>query len=92
MNGMYQVGGLLGVFTVSFFADRWGRRVAIGVSAAIVLVSGALLAGSVNVGMVRAAIAIDQGDNPLTAVDSSLLFASSIAQERLRVCLSSPSG
>ena len=51
MNGLYQVGGFLGVFTVSYFADKWGRRAAIGVSALITLVSGALLAGSVNVGM-----------------------------------------
>ncbi|KAK6433487.1 hypothetical protein LTR95_010332 [Oleoguttula sp. CCFEE 5521] len=51
MNGLYQVGGFLGVFTVSYFADKWGRKAAIGVSALIVLISGALLAGSVNVGM-----------------------------------------
>nr|OQO28618.1 hypothetical protein B0A51_03335 [Rachicladosporium sp. CCFEE 5018] len=51
MNGMYQVGGFLGVFTVSYFADKWGRKAAIGVSALVVLISGALLAGSVNVGM-----------------------------------------
>lgn len=52
MNGLYQVGGFLGVFTVSYFADHWGRRVAIGVSALITVLSGALLAGSVNVAMV----------------------------------------
>ncbi len=51
MNGIYQVGGFLGVFTVSWFADKWGRRAAIGVSALITLISGALLAGSVNVAM-----------------------------------------
>lgn len=44
-------GGFLGVFTVSFFADKWGRRAAIGVSALITLLSGALLAGSINVAM-----------------------------------------
>ncbi|KAK4539179.1 hypothetical protein LTR36_001179 [Oleoguttula mirabilis] len=51
MNGLYQVGGFFGVFTVSYFADRWGRRAAIGVSALITVLSGALLAGSVNVAM-----------------------------------------
>ncbi|KAK5136980.1 hypothetical protein LTR08_001487 [Meristemomyces frigidus] len=51
MNGLYQVGGFLGVFTVSYFADNWGRRAAIGVSAIITALSGALLAGSVNVAM-----------------------------------------
>lgn len=53
MNGLYQVGGFFGVFTVSYFADNWGRRVAIGVSALVTVLSGALLAGSVNVAMVR---------------------------------------
>ncbi len=51
MNGLYQVGGFLGVFTVSWFADKWGRRSAIGVSALITLISGALLAGSVSLSM-----------------------------------------
>lgn len=51
MNGLYQVGGFLGVFSVSWFADKWDRRVAIGVSAFITLISGALLAGSVSVAM-----------------------------------------
>jgi MFS family permease len=51
MNGLYQVGGFLGVFSVSWFADKWGRRAAIGVSALITLLSGALLAGSVHVAM-----------------------------------------
>lgn len=38
MNGLYQVGGFLGVFTVSWLADKWGRRAAIGVSALITLI------------------------------------------------------
>lgn len=51
MNGLYQAGGFLGVLTVSWFADRWGRRFAIGISALITLISGAFLAGSVHVAM-----------------------------------------
>lgn len=50
-NGLYQAGGFLAVFTVSWLADKWGRRFAIGVSALLNLVSGAGLAGSVNIGM-----------------------------------------
>lgn len=51
MNGVYQAGGLLAVFTISWFADRLGRRAAITVSALIKLVAGACLVGSVNVAM-----------------------------------------
>ena len=51
MNGVYQAGGFLAVFTISWFADRLGRRAAIAVSALITLVAGACLAGSVNVAM-----------------------------------------
>jgi MFS family permease len=51
MNGLYYVGGFLGVFTVSWFAERWGRKAAIFVSVVITLISGALLAGSVDVAM-----------------------------------------
>ncbi|KAK5017023.1 hypothetical protein LTR60_002122, partial [Cryomyces antarcticus] len=51
MNGLYQAGGLLAVFSISWFADTWGRKAAISASAVITLVSGALLAGSVNITM-----------------------------------------
>jgi sugar porter (SP) family MFS transporter len=51
MNGLYQTGGLLAVFTIAWLADRLGRRAAIAVSAFITLVAGACLAGSVNVVM-----------------------------------------
>ncbi|TKA76547.1 hypothetical protein B0A49_01803 [Cryomyces minteri] len=51
MNGLYQVGGLLAVFSISWFADTWGRKAAISASAVITLLSGALLAGSVNIAM-----------------------------------------
>lgn len=48
-NGVFQTGGFLGVFTVSWFADRYGRRMGIAVPAVILVVTAALLAGSTNV-------------------------------------------
>ncbi|KAK5051910.1 hypothetical protein LTR84_002713 [Exophiala bonariae] len=50
-NGLYQAGGFLAVFSVSWFADRWGRRFAIGISAFINLISGIGLTASVHIGM-----------------------------------------
>ncbi|KAK5046740.1 hypothetical protein LTR84_007501 [Exophiala bonariae] len=50
-GSLYQAGGFIGTFFVSFFADRWGRKVGIAVPAALTVVSGALLAGSVNIEM-----------------------------------------
>ncbi|KIX99564.1 uncharacterized protein Z520_05140 [Fonsecaea multimorphosa CBS 102226] len=51
MNSLYQAGGFLGTFTVAFSADRWGRRAGIAIPTTLVLVMGALLAGSVNLAM-----------------------------------------
>ncbi|OQU98122.1 hypothetical protein CLAIMM_03949 isoform 2 [Cladophialophora immunda] len=50
-NGLYQTGGFLATFSVSVLADRWGRKWAIAVAAILILVSGALLAGSVHIAM-----------------------------------------
>lgn len=50
-GSLYQAGGFIGTFFVTFFADRWGRRVGIAVPAALTVVTGALLAGSVNISM-----------------------------------------
>lgn len=50
-GSLFQVGGFIGTFFLSFLADRWGRRVGIAFPAALSVVSAALLAGSVNIGM-----------------------------------------
>lgn len=52
-NGLFQTGGFLGVFFVSWFADKYGRRVAIAVPAVILVVTAALMAGTTNVGEVN---------------------------------------
>lgn len=50
-GSLYQAGGLLGTFTTSYFADRWGRRVGIAVPTAVSVVAAACLTGSVNIEM-----------------------------------------
>lgn len=51
MNGLYQAGGLIGVLSCIWAADKYGRRVALFINAVITVVGGALQAGSVDVGM-----------------------------------------
>ncbi|KAI8653160.1 MFS domain-containing protein [Fusarium keratoplasticum] len=50
MNSLFFAGAAIFILTVPIFADRWGRRAAVAVSAAIIVISGAVMAGSVNVG------------------------------------------
>lgn len=50
-GSLYQAGGLLGTFTTSYFADRWGRRVGIAVPTAVGVIAAAFLTGSVNIQM-----------------------------------------
>ncbi|KAJ9633841.1 hypothetical protein H2204_006626 [Knufia peltigerae] len=50
-NGLFFTGGVLGVGTISWMADRWGRLWALRVSSAVCLVASACLAGSVGIGM-----------------------------------------
>lgn len=54
-GSLFQLGGFIGTFFISFFADRWGRRVGLAVPAAVLVISAALLAGSVHIGMFIAA-------------------------------------
>ncbi|KIW91694.1 uncharacterized protein Z519_07662 [Cladophialophora bantiana CBS 173.52] len=50
-NGLFFFGGVLGTVTISWLADTWGRLWAIRISGIISLLSSALLAGSVHIGM-----------------------------------------
>ncbi|KAH6961814.1 general substrate transporter [Ilyonectria sp. MPI-CAGE-AT-0026] len=50
MNSLFFAGATIFILTVPFFADKWGRRAAVAVAALIIVISGAVLAGSVNVG------------------------------------------
>ncbi|RBQ79665.1 hypothetical protein FVER14953_12696 [Fusarium verticillioides] len=49
MNSLFFAGATIFILTVPFFADRWGRKAAVAVSATIIIIAGAILAGSVHV-------------------------------------------
>ncbi|RVX72806.1 hypothetical protein B0A52_03159 [Exophiala mesophila] len=51
VNGLFYFGAAMGSLSQSWFADRWGRRVALAVAAIIALIGSALVAGSVNIPM-----------------------------------------
>jgi MFS family permease len=51
MNGLFQAGAFFGAMGINIVGDRWGRKMSITVPSILVLISGACLAGSVNVGM-----------------------------------------
>ncbi|ERS95332.1 hypothetical protein HMPREF1624_08210 [Sporothrix schenckii ATCC 58251] len=51
MNGLFQAGAFFGALCISWVADRFGRKASITVPSILVLISGALLAGSVHIGM-----------------------------------------
>ncbi|KAI1618273.1 MFS transporter [Exophiala viscosa] len=51
MNGLFQTGGVIGSLLLPTVADKYGRRWACALSAILAIVSGAVMAGSVNVGM-----------------------------------------
>lgn len=48
-NGIFQTGGVLGTLTLPWFADRWGRKGGLAISALYCLISGAVLAGSTHI-------------------------------------------
>lgn len=50
-NGIFQAGGFLGVFLVSWIADKYGQKVGIAVPAVILIITAALMEGSTNVGV-----------------------------------------
>lgn len=51
MNGLFQAGAFFGAICISWVADAWGRKTSISVAAFLVVLSGALLAGSVHIAM-----------------------------------------
>lgn len=51
MNGLFQADAFFGSIGIDIVADRWGRKMSIIVPSFLVLISGACLAGSRNVGM-----------------------------------------
>ncbi|KAK6373317.1 hypothetical protein LTS17_008337 [Exophiala oligosperma] len=51
MNGLFQAGAFVGALLINPVGDHWGRKWAIAFPAILVLISGALLAGSVNIAM-----------------------------------------
>ncbi|KAK9382852.1 general substrate transporter [Kockiozyma suomiensis] len=51
MDGLFQAGGLFGALTVSYLADKLGRRKCIMLGSLLCVIGGALQAGSVHVGM-----------------------------------------
>jgi MFS family permease len=51
MNGLFQAGAFFGALCISWVGDRWGRKWSITIPAMLVVLSGALLAGSVHIGM-----------------------------------------
>lgn len=51
MNGLFFAGGFIGVIGAGKAADKWGRKTMIIAGTIIILISNALLAGSVNVAM-----------------------------------------
>jgi MFS family permease len=51
MNGLFQAGAFFGALCISWVGDRWGRKWSITVPALLLIISGALLACSVHIGM-----------------------------------------
>lgn len=50
-NALFYVGGIVGSLSVSFFADRYGRKASIGIGMVLILVTTALLAASQHIAM-----------------------------------------
>ncbi|EME85865.1 uncharacterized protein MYCFIDRAFT_81836 [Pseudocercospora fijiensis CIRAD86] len=50
-NGIFQTGGVIGTLTLAYWSDKFGRRGGLAISALLILLSGAILAGSVHIGM-----------------------------------------
>lgn len=51
MNGLFYAGGFIGALGAGKAADKWGRKTMVIAGTIIILISNALLAGSVNIAM-----------------------------------------
>jgi MFS family permease len=51
MNGLFQAGAFCGALCISYVGDNFGRKMSITVPAILVVISGALLAGSTHIAM-----------------------------------------
>ncbi|CAK7237540.1 hypothetical protein SEUCBS140593_010003 [Sporothrix eucalyptigena] len=49
MNGVFQAGAFCGTLAQPWIADKWGRRWALAVPAALIFVAGAIMAGSTHI-------------------------------------------
>jgi MFS family permease len=50
-NGLFQAGGVIGTLTLPWIADKWGRKWACAVSCIILVICGAIMTASVEIGM-----------------------------------------
>jgi MFS family permease len=51
MNGLYYAGGVFGAFIGGWLSNRWGRKISAVVGNVFLLISAAVMTGSVNVAM-----------------------------------------
>ncbi|KPM38696.1 hypothetical protein AK830_g7864 [Neonectria ditissima] len=83
INGLFQVGGLIGALSCTVTADSLGRRKAMALASLFGIIGGGLQAGSVNVGMFIAARFIT-GVGIGALVTLVPLYQSEIAPLRIR--------
>jgi MFS family permease len=50
-NGLFQTGGVIGTLLLPWVADKWGRRWACATCCIILIISGAIMTASVDIGM-----------------------------------------
>ncbi|KAH0841819.1 hypothetical protein Z517_06639 [Fonsecaea pedrosoi CBS 271.37] len=86
MNGLFFAGSTIGVLIVPYISDRWGRKWAITVAAIVNLISGALLAGSVHVGMFLT-FRFFAGASSYMLLSSIPLWISEVVPPRFRAAL-----
>ena len=85
-NSMFQAGGFFGALLSCFCLDRWGRRWGIAVPAAGSVISAALMAGSVHIGMFIA-FRFMSGAATFALVAAIPVWMSEVAPPRIRGAL-----